>query len=83
MNSALGLEFHGIHWSTYIFVRQDLSKIFELFYPSFQQSSETNDTSFESPNIELLKSRKKLGMAYPEGGHALLTEKALPLQKFI
>ena len=55
----------NIHWWTYIFVRQDLSKMFELFQLTFQQISETNDTSFESPNIELLELRKKLGVALP------------------
>ena len=54
-----------VHWWTYIFVRQDLSKMFELFQLTFQQISETNDTSFESPNIELLELRKKLGVASP------------------
>ena len=54
-----------VHWWTYIFVWLDLSKMRELFQLTFQQISETNDTSFESPNIELLELRKKLGMASP------------------
>ena len=36
-----------------------------LIFNSFQKKIETNDTSFESPNIELLESRKKLGMTSP------------------
>ena len=55
----------NIHWWTYIFVRQDLSKMFELFQLIVQQISETSDTPFESPCKELLELRKKLGVASP------------------
>ena len=33
--------------------------------------------------MELLESGKKLGVALPWGGHALFTEKALPLLELI
>ena len=45
----------------------------ELLYPPSKRNLEINDTSFESPNIELLESGKIEG----EGGHAVLIEKAL------
>ena len=35
----------------------------EAILTTFSKNSEKNDTSFESPNIELLESGKKLGMA--------------------
>ena len=41
--------------------------MFSQFPPSFRKYSVTNDTSFESPNIELLESGKKLGMALSWG----------------
>ena len=31
-----------------------------MIFNTFQRNSETNDTSFEGPNIELLESGKKL-----------------------
>ena len=39
--------------------------MFSWFSPSFQKYSVTNDTSFESPKIELLESSMKLGVAWP------------------
>ena len=36
---------------------------FPLFQPPSQRISGTNDTSFESPNIERLEFAKKLGVA--------------------
>ena len=36
---------------------------FPQFSPFFQKNLETNDTSFESPKIELLESGEKLGVA--------------------
>ena len=59
------LAFQNDPWPIIALLRQDLGKMFEIFQPSFQQISKTNDKSFERPNIELLESRKKLGMASP------------------
>ena len=38
---------------------------FSQFSPFFQNDLERNDTSFESPKIELLESSMKLGVARP------------------
>ena len=38
---------------------------FSQFSPFFHKDLETNDTSFESPKIELLESSMKLGVAQP------------------
>ena len=40
---------------------------FSQFSIFFQKDLETDDTSFESPKIELLESEKKLGAASPWG----------------
>ena len=39
-----------VHCWTYIFVQQILEKLFWVVWPPFRLSSETNDTSFESPH---------------------------------
>ena len=66
-----------VHWWTYIFVQQILGKSFWVVWPPFRPSSETNDTSFEIPNMKLLESGKHWAWHHPEGGHAFLTKKVL------
>ena len=43
---------------------------------TFSKEFRKNDTSFESPIIELLESGKKLGVASLLGDHAFLSKKA-------
>ena len=45
------------------FNKQILSQTFWLFWPPSRENPETNDISFESPNIQLLESEIKLGVA--------------------
>ena len=42
---------------------QVFSQMFWLFWPPFKRNSETNDISFERPDIQLLESEMKLGVA--------------------
>ena len=54
--------------------------MFELFSPPSQRNSETNDTSFEIPNIELFEIDKNWTWHYSGGGHAHVTHKATLLK---
>ena len=53
----------SVQWLSIEILRQIFSQTVWLFYPPFKKNSETNDTSLESPNIELLETEIKLGMA--------------------
>ena len=52
-----------IQWCAIEIRRQNFSQTFWLFQPPSKQNSETNDTCLESPNIELLETEIKLGVA--------------------
>ena len=54
--------------------------LFSIF-TFFQKDLETNDTSFESPKIELLESSMKLGMAWPWSWPYPLKWKSTPSSK--
>ena len=51
-----------LHWPTYVYIQQNFSQTFWLFSPPSKKNSETNDTSLESPNKELLETEMKLGV---------------------
>ena len=68
-----------LHWWTCIFIQQDLRKMFAQFSPPFQKISETNDALFESPNNQ----ERYCVWYYSEGGHTVITEKALFLLKLL
>ena len=52
-----------LQWLSIEILRQIFSQTFWLFYPPSKQNSETNDTSLESPNIELIETEIELGVA--------------------
>ena len=52
-----------LQWCAIEIIQQVFIKKFQLFWQPSQRSSETNDTSFESPNNKLLESGKILGVA--------------------
>ena len=54
---------------------------FSQFSPFFQNDLERNDTSFESPKIELLESSMKLGVARPWAWPHPLKWKSTPFAK--
>ena len=58
-----------VQWCASKIIQQVFRKMFGLFQPPFQRSSETNDTLFESPNIELSVSGKNWPWHHSAGGH--------------
>jgi hypothetical protein len=62
---------YDIQWCAFEIRQQIFSQTFWLFQPPSKYNSETNDTSLESPYIELFETEIKLGMAaFIKGCHA-------------
>ena len=60
--AALCRVFMYTDWQVYTYSKI-FSQTFWLFWPPSKKYPDTNDTSFESPNMQLLKSKIKLGVA--------------------
>ncbi len=56
---------------------------FGPFKPPSKRKDDTNDISFENPDVGLLELKKKLGVASSRGPNAQLTKKAPPSLKLV
>ena len=66
LHTVIPLMLVRLYFSTLVFL-VIISQIYLLFHPPSKRNSETNDISFESPNIELPESEIKLGVASSRG----------------